>query len=137
MVGETTPTRVVSAAPRRALTVAGAAVAALAAWALAGPVAGVGLDVQVGGAVQHVEPVAVVVAALLAGLAAWALLALLERTTRRPGLVWTVIAFAVLVLSLLGPLGAVDTASVVSLAGMHLVVAAVLIPGLGGSARDR
>jgi hypothetical protein len=58
-------------------------------------------------------------------------------------LVWRVTgtrphAVVVLALSLTGPLGgAVDTASMVTPAGMHLIVAAVLIPGLGGSAHGR
>jgi hypothetical protein len=73
---------------------------------------------------------------LVAGLAAWGLLALLERTVARPGRVWAAIALAVLVLSLGGPLGSAgDGTSMAILTGMHLVVAAVLIPGLGGSAR--
>ncbi|WP_424533326.1 DUF6069 family protein [Sphaerisporangium viridialbum] len=140
MLGETTPAhatpgRTGRTAARRPLTVAGATVAALAVWALADPVAGIDLAVRAGGAVQSVGPASVAMASLVAGLAAWALLASLERLTSRPGLIWTIIAFAVLVLSLLGPLGAVGTASTLALAGMHLVVAAVLIPGLGRSAR--
>ncbi|MEU8272436.1 DUF6069 family protein [Sphaerisporangium sp. NPDC049002] len=142
MFGETTrtdaaPGRAGRTATRRALTVAGGTVAALAVWAVAGPVAGAGLTVQVGGAVQPVGPGAVAVASLVAGLAAWALLASLERIVRRPGRLWTIIAVVVLVLSLLGPLGAVGAGSMVALACMHLVVAAVLIPGLGRSARAR
>lgn len=138
---QTTPTRAVpgragGSAARRALTVAGATAAALALWALAGPVAGIDLTVRLDGGVQPVGPGAVVVASLLAGLAGWALLASLERILKRPGRTWTVIAVVVLVLSLAGPLGsAVGTASTVTLAGMHLIVAAVLIPGLGRPAR--
>ncbi|MEU7457927.1 DUF6069 family protein [Streptosporangium roseum] len=141
MSGETTPTRSVpgragGGATRRALTVAGATAAALALWTLAGPVAGIDLTVRLGEGVQPVGPGAVVVASLLAGLAGWALLASLERITKRPGRTWTVIAVVVLALSLAGPLGgAVGTASTVTLAGMHLIVAAVLIPGLGRPAR--
>ncbi len=133
------PTRPASrSATRRALAVAGAAAAALALWALAGPVAGVDLTVRTGGAEQPVGPASVAVTSVLAGLAAWGLLALLERVTSRPGRAWTIIAVVVLVLSLAGPLGsAVGTASTVTLAGMHLVVAAVLIPVLGRSARGR
>ncbi|MDP9866745.1 MULTISPECIES: DUF6069 family protein [Streptosporangium] len=140
MSGETIPTRAVPeragrTATRRALTVAGATAAALVLWALTGPVAGIGLSVRLDGAVQPVGPAAVATASLLAGLAGWALLALLERILKRPGRTWTVIAAVVLALSLAGPLGAVDTASTVVLAGMHLIVAAVLIPGLGRSVR--
>ncbi|MFC0861320.1 DUF6069 family protein [Sphaerimonospora cavernae] len=123
---------------RRVLIVAGATVAAVALWALAGPVAGVGLTVRLGGAVQPVGPGAVAGASLFAGLAAWALLASLERVMKRPGRTWTVIAVVVLLLSLTGPLGsAVGTASTVALSGIHLIVAAVLIPGMGRTARGR
>lgn len=135
------PTRAVSGrvggtAARRALTVAAATAAALVLWALAGPVVGVDLSVELDGAVQPVGPMAVAAAGLLAGLAAWGLLALLERLINRPGPIWTVTATVVLLLSLTGPLGsAVGTASLVTTAALHLVVGAVLIPGLGRSAR--
>ncbi|MFG2089521.1 MULTISPECIES: DUF6069 family protein [unclassified Spirillospora] len=123
---------------RRTLTVAGATAAALLLWTLAGPVAGHAPSAATGGDAQPVGAVPVAVAGLLAGLAAWALLALLERTVGRPGRVWTIAAVAVLALSMTGPLGsAADTASAAILAAMHLLVAAVLIPGLGLTARGR
>ncbi|MEV6986885.1 DUF6069 family protein [Sphaerisporangium sp. NPDC051017] len=122
-------------AVRRASSVAGAAAAALALWTLAVPVGGIALDVRLGGAVQPVGAGAVAAAALGAGLAAWALLAALERLLARPRRAWTIIAVAVLVLSLAGPLGATGTAALVTLAALHLIVGAILIPGLGGSAR--
>lgn len=123
---------------RRAVSVGGAAAAALVLWTLAGPVAGNRPSAEIRGDVQEIGAGPVVVAGLIAGLAAWALLALLERTVSRPGRVWTIIAGAVLVLSMTGPFGsAVDTSSTVILAMMHLLVAAVLIPGLGLSARKR
>ncbi|MEV4807122.1 DUF6069 family protein [Nonomuraea sp. NPDC049421] len=116
---------------RRLLTVGGAAVAALVVWAVAVPLAGVALTVQMGGGLQEVGPVSVVVASLVIGLAGWALLAVLERVTSRPGRVWTVVAPAVLVLSLLGPLGrAVGGAAMSVLVVMHLVVGGVLVGGL-------
>lgn len=117
---------------------AAGAVAALVLWALVDPVAGLEPTVRTAGSVQRVGPGMTVVAGLSAGLAAWALLAILERLLKRPALTWTVIAVAVLALSLTGPLGsAVDTATALTLAGMHLVVAAVVIPGLARSARGR
>ena len=119
------PTRV-----RRLVAVAGASAAALALWAVADPLAGIDLTVRLSGAEQHVGAGAVVAASLVVGLAAWGSLALLERLAERARRIWTVIAFAVLVLSLSGPLGAVGPASTVALACMHLAVAAVLIPGL-------
>ncbi|TDC51444.1 hypothetical protein E1281_20505 [Actinomadura sp. KC345] len=123
---------------RRILSVAGGAAAALVLWTLTGPVAGHDLSAETGGAVREVGAFAVLAGALAAGLAAWALLALLERTVSRPGRVWTITAAAVLALSMPGPLGgAADTASMAVLAAMHLAVAAVLIPCLGLSARRR
>ena len=66
-----------------------------------------------------------------AGLAGGVLLALLERTAARPARTWTITAAAVPALSLAGPLGgAADAASTAVLAGMHLLVGAVLVPGL-------
>ncbi|MEV4570932.1 DUF6069 family protein [Nonomuraea sp. NPDC049419] len=117
---------------RRPLTVCGAAVAALVVWAVAVPMAGVALTVRMGGGVQEVGPVSVVVASLAIGLAGWALLAVLERVASRPGRVWTVVALAVLVLSLLGPLGgAVGGGAMSVLVVMHVVVGGVLVGGLG------
>lgn len=125
-------------AARRALTVAAAALAALALWTLTGPIAGLDPSAETGGRTQPIGAGAVAAASLLAGLAAWALLALLERTAARPRRTWTAIAAAVLVLSLAGPLGgAADAASAGVLAAMHLLVGGVLTAGLGRTARTR
>ncbi|MFD6948597.1 hypothetical protein A6A08_18245 [Nocardiopsis sp. TSRI0078] len=122
---------------RRALTVAAAVLAPLFLWALTVPLAGVELTALPGGEPRAVGPVAVAVAGLVFGLAAWALLAVLERTVRRPGRVWTVVAFSVLVLSLAGPVtSGAEPAAVLVLAGMHVLVGAVLILGLGRSSRS-
>ncbi|MFI7610822.1 DUF6069 family protein [Nonomuraea terrae] len=116
---------------RLLLTLIGAPAAALAVWALAVPVAGTALTVRAGGGTQPVGPVSVVMASLLAGLAGWALLAVLERFASRPGRVWTVVAPVVLVLSLFGPVGgAVGIGATLVLVLLHLVVGAVLVPGL-------
>lgn len=48
-------------------------------------------------------------------------------------LVWVIIALVMLVLSLLGPLGAATAGAGVTLAAMHLVVGTTLIFGLGGT----
>lgn len=134
-------TRTQSSRTRRALTVAAAALAALLLWTLTGPVAGLHPSAETGGQTREVGAAAVAAASLLAGLAAWALLALLERVAGRPRRIWTFTALAVLALSLLGPLGsAADTSSLAVLAGMHLLVGAVLIPGLrlsGGPRRSQ
>jgi hypothetical protein len=120
----------------RLLALVGAAAAALAVWALADPLAGVDLTVRTGGdGTQQIGSGEVVLVSLLAGLAGWALLDLLERFTARAREIWTLTALVVLVLSLFGPLGAAVTASAaVVLAGMHLAVGAVLIPLLARSA---
>ncbi|PRX98926.1 DUF6069 family protein [Allonocardiopsis opalescens] len=122
----------------RAYAVAGATAAGLAVWVLAVPVAGTDLSVHTGAELTHVGPIAVAGAGLVAGAAAWALLAVLERLVRRPRPVWTAIAIAVLALSLLaGPLGATSSAAMGTLISMHLAVAAVLIWKLGRTARSR
>ncbi|WP_460496498.1 DUF6069 family protein [Glycomyces tarimensis] len=105
--------------------------AALALWAVAVGVFGVSLVAGAEDARIHIGPWAVVIASVLVGLAAWALLAVLERLTAKSGRIWTITAVIVLALSVpLGPLGAESTAAVVVLVLMHMVVAAVLIPGL-------
>ncbi|MFG1891157.1 DUF6069 family protein [Micromonospora sp. NPDC049051] len=114
----------------RALTVAAGAAGALLLWVLNDPWAGIDLTVREGEATRHIGPAAVVVAALVAGLAAWGLLALLERTVRRPARTFRVIALIVLVLSLAGPLGSGVGSSRLVLLGMHLTVGAALIIGL-------
>nr|WP_237502684.1 DUF6069 family protein [Streptomyces sp. SID8374] len=71
--------------------------------------------------------------ALLISLLGRALLAALERFTRRPGLIWTVAACAVLLLSFLPLTGSgMTTGTRTSLALMHLAVAAALMTGLPG-----
>jgi len=113
----------------RWLAVLGPAGAALAVWLAAVPLAGVDLQVRMSGTTEDVGPVSVVVSALLAAVAGLGCLAVLRRITKRPARIWTVLASAVLVLSLSGPLGqAVGTGATVILVAMHLAVAAVLIP---------
>jgi Family of unknown function (DUF6069) len=114
----------------RALTVAAGAAGALLLWTVNGPWAGRDLLVEQGDTTRTVGPVAVVVTALVAGLAAWALLAGLERAVRRPVRTYRIIASIVLLLSLAGPLGGVDTAARLALLGLHLTVGVALIVGL-------
>lgn len=117
----------------RAITVVAGATGALLLWAVNDPWAGIDLAVRQGDATRHIGPAAVVVTGLIAGLAAWGLLALLERTVRRPARTFRIIALIVLVLSLAGPLGSgVGTSSRLVLLGMHLTVGAALIIGLPG-----
>jgi hypothetical protein len=126
---------------RRVLTVLAAILAAVATWIVAVPLIGVDLRAPKGrpGATELAEVVLtdVVVTAAAAGLAGWALLALLELTFRSATLIWTVIAAAVLVLSFGAPLGGAGLSggSRITLALLHLVVGLVLIVGLRRSAR--
>ncbi|MFC7533147.1 DUF6069 family protein [Actinoplanes sp. GCM10030250] len=110
------------------LAVTGAAVAAAeAAYLVIHYGAGVDLALHSG---TTVGAASVAVAALVAALAGWALLAVLERFTKRARTVWTVVAAVVYGLSLLGPVDAVSTSAVVGLDILHAVVAVVLIGAL-------
>ncbi|CAL9283140.1 DUF6069 family protein [Streptomyces sp. SudanB66_2053] len=126
-----------SARARRSGTTAAAVVVALVIWAVADPVLGHRLRMTDGGDTLTVGAAAVTVASLLASLAAWALLAALERfTPGRARAVWTGVAVAVLAVSFLPLAGdGMDAGTRVALALMHLAVAAVLIPGLAGGSR--
>lgn len=116
------------AVPPAALAVAAAAGAAVLAWAVAVPLAGVELGVGTGDAARTIGVGAVVVAATVAGLLGWALLAILVRWVPRPEMVWRAAAVVVLLLSLGGPVAmGLGTASVVVLLILHAVVAAVLV----------
>ncbi|MBG6135633.1 DUF6069 family protein [Longispora fulva] len=110
--------------------VLGATVSALISWTSLHRLAGIDLAVGRGDAVRHVGAGSVVLATLVAGLAAWAALAVLERTTGHARRVWTVLALAVLVVSLLGPLGGATGSAQVGLAALHLTVGAILILAL-------
>ena len=80
----------------------------------------------------------VVGASLIASLAGWALLALLERRTPRARSIWTVVAIVVLLVSVSLPLSiATTTGSKTVLALMHVAVAVVLIPVLRRGATSR
>ncbi|WP_149263064.1 DUF6069 family protein [Actinomadura sp. K4S16] len=115
----------------RAITIAAGAAGALVLWAVNDPWAGSALTVHQGDSTRHIGPAAVVGAALAAGLAAWGLLALLERTVRQPARTFRIIALITLPLSLAGPLGSgADTSSRLALLDMHLTVGAALIIGL-------
>lgn len=118
----------------RALAVAATVAVTLAGWAVAGPLAGVRLAVRSGDTTRVVGPASVAVVSLLVGLAAWGLLALLERVTGRARAIWIAVALVVLVLSLAGPLGGATPAATVSLLCLHLSAGAVLIPLLARTA---
>jgi hypothetical protein len=122
----------------RVITVAAAVAGALLLWTVDGPWAGLDLAVRRGDTTQHIGPAAVALTALVAALAAWGVLALLERTVRRPVRTYRIIASIVLVLSLAGPLGSgVGTSSRLVLLAMHVTVGAALIIGLPGRRNHR
>lgn len=123
----------------RALVVLGAVLAAAAVWVIAVPIAG--LDVTVPETPSSTNRIdlalaPVVVASLLASLAGWALLAVLERfVPRKAALVWTVIAVLFTLVSLPFGAGFTGTERAV-LAALHLAVAAVAIPFLPRAGRS-
>lgn len=124
----------------RALAVAGASAATILVWVIAGPLAGGRLLVHLspGAAAQQVGVADVILVSILAGLAGWGLLAVLERSAARAGRIWVILSLAVLVISLAGPLGAgVGAGAKAALACMHLAAAAVLIPVLARSSARR
>ncbi|GIF69990.1 hypothetical protein Ais01nite_80250 [Asanoa ishikariensis] len=120
----------------RGLAVVAATAATFTVWTVAHQIAGVDLVVDSGSGATTVTPRAVVLVTVLAGLAAWGLLALLERSTSRGTRIWTWIASAVLAVSLLGPVGSADgTGATLALLAMHLATGAVLIPIMARSNR--
>lgn len=112
---------------KRFLIVAGTAACAFVLWLVEHAVLGADLAVRSGSSVQEIGGPAVVAVALLVGLAAWGLLALLERTTAGGRRVWTVIAAVILLLSLLGPLSGVTAGAKLALALQHLCVGGLLL----------
>ena len=105
--------------------------AALAVWGLSELV--FGIDVRQPafgpGVPQDLTAGPVVVASVLAGLAAWLTLAVLERITRHARAAWVTLATLVLVVSLGAPLSGrgIDEQSRLVLALLHLTVGALLI----------
>ncbi|SNT60549.1 hypothetical protein SAMN05421812_112123 [Asanoa hainanensis] len=120
----------------RGLAVVAAAAATFTVWTIADPIAGVDLIVDQGSGATTVTPVAVVLVTVLAGLAGWGLLAVLERWTKGGTRTWTLIASTVLAFSLLGPIGSgVGAGAKLALLAMHLATGAVLIPIMARSNR--
>jgi hypothetical protein len=120
---------------RRIRAVVGAVGLAGAIWTIAVPLLGHRLIVTGGPAGRESLDIGlapVVVIALLACLAGWAVLALLERLLpRNARRIWTITALAVLLMSfapLLAP--GMDTATRLTLGALHVAVAAVLIPAM-------
>ena len=129
-----TETRAAGRVRWRAAVTAVATVAAALVWVVAVPVLGHDLLVPGRGDRDPMEitlPL-VVGTALVASLAGWGLLEVLERVTRRAAAVWRAVAALALLVSFAPPLltEGIDTGTRVTLAMMHVVVAAVLIPAL-------
>ncbi len=116
--------------------IATSALLPLFVWLIAVPGAGIRLVAGSGAAAQHVGPPSIAVAALLAGFTAWGVLAVLERVARHGRRMFAIIGWAVLVLSLAGPVLSGATGSVlVVLLVMHVVTGATLVIGLPSAAR--
>ncbi|WP_411081107.1 DUF6069 family protein [Streptomyces sp. cmx-18-6] len=121
----------------RAIAVVAATVAALVVWGI-GKAAGADLGVVLskGEPKTEIGFVAIAVVGLFAALVGWGVLALLEKfVPAKALLIWTVLASAVTVLSLLPVLSAEASGGAkVTLALTHVAVAAVAIPLLRRSA---
>src|SRR5512133_1498416 len=115
----------------RPLAVVLAVLAALAVWGVSALV--FGIDVQQPafgtGVPQDLTAGPIVVASVVAGLAAWLTLAVLERLTHHARAAWVTLATLVLVVSLGAPLSGrgIDEQSRLVLALLHLTVGTLLI----------
>ena len=118
---------------RRWLSVLTGMAAANALWGISVAFADADLAVDQAGRQSTVGPTQVTVASLGIGLAAWLLLELLERTARRPRLIWRTTACVAFVLSLAGPSSATNDGARAVLFGLHILVAGILMIGLGWS----
>ncbi|MDA8060893.1 MAG: DUF6069 family protein [Actinomycetota bacterium] len=120
---------------RRALAVASAPAAATALWALEVPLAGVRLAVHFGPSAEVVGIGPVIGASVVASLAGWAALELAERRSAHPRRDWSILAAVVATLSLALPIAAATTAlGMLGLIGLHLAVAASVIPQMRSTA---
>jgi hypothetical protein len=113
----------------RAGVVVAAPVAALLGWAAVRAI-GVDLDLKsdaVGGG--KVGGGDVLAASLVAALAAWLVVAAIERRLPRPRRAWTLVGSTALAVTVVGPTWLADGASAVCLIALHAIVAAVVIAG--------
>ena len=110
-----------------------ATLGALVVWVI-GMMAGVGdVVVDTGAAMQQVTIVSVVAAGILASLAGWGVRALIGKMTgsaARAGVVWLVLSGIVLLVSLMGVMGATTTGALLVLLAEHLTVGLILMVGL-------
>ena len=106
--------------------VATAMAAALVGWGVI-RLLSVDLTLKDSAAMSQVGPVDVLLASLVAGLAAWAVYALLARLGHARW--WPFVASTALAISITGPSYLADGISAVSLICLHILVGAVLIAG--------
>lgn len=118
-------------------TLVGAVAASGSSWVALVPLAGLDLAVRTGTVRREVGLVSVVLTALVVGTAALATAAALRRMAGRPRPAFLGVAATVLVVSLLGPLGAVTAGAALGLALLHLVVASAVVPLVAGRLPDR
>lgn len=112
-----------------------AAAAAVVVW-LGGAALGIEPEARTGAATQSVSVVAVLIAALVVGCAAWGVRAILWRLIKGGGEVtWLVLCGAVLLVSLLGAASGTTPASVALLVAEHVVVGAIVALGLRRAGR--
>jgi Family of unknown function (DUF6069) len=112
---------------RAAATIGTALAVALVGWAAA-RLLGIELSVDKGGAgADTVQAVDAALAAVVAGLGAWAASTLMVR--RGVGRWWPFVGSTALALSMLGPSYQADGAAAMALMALHLMVGAVLIAG--------
>lgn len=126
--------------PIRLAGVAGAVLVALLTWVLIEPVIGHDLYAPALGSdePQDIGAVETITVALLPSLAAWGLLAVLERfVPRRATLIWTVAALVLLLATMPWSGTFRSDGDHLSLVLLHLAVAAVLIPVLAWSSARR
>lgn len=134
------PTPIAGASRRRLLRgglILLAGLVSALAWVIVVPIVGMHLDVVVGGQPQTVGVGACIFGSIVGGLMGWAALALLERFTRSPRRIWTIVALVALVLSLSSPItAATSTSTAVILVLLHLIVGAIIIPLLPPTRRS-
>lgn len=122
----------------RALTIVDAIVLNIIILGIGRLVMGEFPTATVSGDDQTIDFVPVIAVTALAGLAAWGLLALLERMTERAKTIWTAAALVVLAVSLIGPLGSgVGTSSKILLTLLHFGAAIPIIALMRRSVASR
>jgi len=119
----------------RPRTVVVTAVVAGALVFLVGTLAGVDPQVRSGSGTLEVTIGMVVATSLTVALAGWGVRALLLRRRSGGRGAWLTLGGAVLLVSLLGPLGAANAGAMLLLVVEHLVVGGVILLGLSGAGR--